>query len=136
MKTAIEVARDWLVTAEISSKAKMYEQSLYAMEMSVEIAFKAVLLSFKHDAPKVHDISEIAREYLAGNRKLPKEFLEGLEGYLNTFNVLLGFRPIVGYGFEERFEKWDFSVEARRLLPECTKIVSACEGAIESASKK
>lgn len=136
MKTVIEAARDWLATAEMSSKSKRYEQSLYAMEMSVEIAFKAVLLSLKLEVPKVHDISEIAREYLAGNRKLPKEFLEGLEDYLNTFNVLLGFRPIVGYGFEETFGKWDFSTEARKLLPECTKIVSACEGAIGSASKK
>jgi HEPN domain-containing protein len=136
VKTAIEVAMDWLATAEMSLKDKRYEQSLYSMEMSVEIAFKAVLISLKHEVPKVHDISEIAREYLAGNQKLPEGFLGGLEDYLSTFNILLGFRPIVGYGFGEKFEKWDFSAEAKRLLPECTKIVSACDGAIKSVSKK
>lgn len=132
MKTAIEAANDWLKTAEASLKVGLYEQSLYSMEMSVEIAFKAVLLSLNVEYPKIHDITEIARYHLSGNGKLPKAFKEGLQDYLATFNLLLGFRPIVAYGFGERFQGEDFKGRARRLLPECKKIISACEKAIKA----
>ncbi len=131
VKTAIEVSKDWLSTAEMSSKMGLYEQSLYAMEMSVEIAFKAVLRSLSIEFPKVHDITDAAREYLSGNGKLPGGFREGLQDYIATFNSLLGYRPIVGYGFDERFQNVDFEEKAKRLLPKSKEVVLACEAAIK-----
>jgi HEPN domain-containing protein len=101
------------------------------MEMSVEIAFKAVLRSLSIEFPKVHDITDAAREYLSGNGKLPGGFREGLQDYIATFNSLLGYRPIVGYGFDERFQNVDFEEKAKRLLPKSKEVVLACEAAIK-----
>lgn len=130
VKTAIDVARSWLRSAEVNFEAEEYEQSLYSMEMSVEIAFKAVLTAVNVEVPKVHDIADLAMAYLGANKKLPADLINGLESYLTTFNLLLDFRPIVGYGFEEKFRNKDFKTWAKELLPESKRIVSACAKAV------
>ena len=135
VKPPIETAKDWLQTAELTLDAKKYEQSLYALEMSVEIAFKAVLLSVRVEAPKAHDIRKIVHTYLVGNKKMPKQFLGDLDDYISTFGTLLRLRPLVGYGFESDVEKGVLEDQAKELWAKCSKIVIACQGAIKNAEK-
>ncbi len=134
--TPIDTAKDWLEVAEIASDAKKYEQSLYALEMSVEIAFKAVLMSVNVEAPKVHDIRRVLRTFLIGNKSMPKAFTKELDGYISTFEDLLRLRPFVGYGFENGAGKKMMEEQAKAMLPKCAKIVSACEDAIGHVQKK
>jgi HEPN domain-containing protein len=130
VKEPIEVSKDWLKTADITFKIGRYEQTLYSLEMAAEIAFKAVLLSLNLEVPKVHDIRKIIRTFLAGNKKVPKEFSNDLDEYLSTFEVLLRMRSIVGYGFENYMEKGHLEEEAQKMLSKCSKLVKSSEGAI------
>ena len=131
VKKTIEVARDWLQTAEAALGAEKYGQSLYSLEMAVEIAFKAVLESVHVEVPKVHDIRKVIMTFLAGNKKMPKDFLDQLEDYLLTFEGLLRIRSMVGYGFESNMDEAQLASKARKLIPKCSKIVSSCEDAIK-----
>lgn len=135
VKRPIEVAGNWLQTAEVAFGAEKYEQSLYSLEMAVEIAFKAVLESVHVEVPKVHDTRRTIRTFLTGNKKMPKDFLEQLDDYLLIFEGLLRIRSMVGYGFESNMDKEQLAGEARKLLPKCAKIVSSCEKAIKNAEK-
>ena len=131
VKQPIDTAMNWLKVAQLAFERKIYEQSIYALEMSVEIAFKAVLLSVKVEAPRVHDIRKVIDIYLAGNRRLPKTFTGSLDSYLSTFDELLKLRPFVGYGFESEIGRKELDVRAKRLLSECSRLVAACGRAIK-----
>jgi HEPN domain-containing protein len=135
VKTPIETSKDWLKTAEITLNAERYGQSLYALEMSVEIAFKAVLLSIHVEVPKVHDIRKTVKTFLSGNKKMPKKFADELDDYLSTFENLLSLRSIVGYGFESGLESAELEKQAESLVPKCHKIIIACEYAIKNIEK-
>lgn len=131
VRTPIETAKGWLKTAEVAFDAGIYEQSLYALEMSVEIALKAVLIATHVEVPKVHDITDVVRTFLVHNKKLPKEFADNIPDYLSTFKSLVEIRPFVGYGFENKNERIWFDKQAQELMPKCTKIVKSCENAIK-----
>jgi len=135
VKKPIDTARDWLIAAEATMEAEKYEQSLYSMEMSVEIAFKAVLISVKADAPKLHDVRRVLNTMLSGSRKVPKEFIANLDSYTSTFGTLLSIRSMVGYGFESGTASMELDKQAKELLPKCRAIVKACEEAVKHAEK-
>ena len=113
VKTPMAVAKSWLRNANRNMGDREYELSLYSLEMAVEIAFKAVLISINIDPPKVHDIRDTIRISLNGNKKISKQFSEGLDGYLSTFGELLSLRSMAGYGFEVGIE----SAELRKQKP-------------------
>lgn len=129
----IKTAKDWLQMAEMAVEANKYAQATYSMEMATEIALKAVLIAVRVEVPKVHDIRKAARMFLAGNKSLPRPFVEGLDGYLATFETLLRLRPIVGYGFETGTNKQYLKEQAEELLPKCSNILAECEKAIRHA---
>ncbi len=135
IKRPIEAAEDWLQTAEAALKAEKYDQSLYSLEMAVEIAFKAVLNSVHVEVPKIHDIRKSIRVFLAGNKKMPEDFLSQLDDYLAIFESLLRMRSAVGYGFETSMDDKQLANEAKALLPKCSKIISSCRGAINKVEK-
>ena len=132
----IDAAKDWLKMAELAMEVRKYAQAAYSLEMAVEIALKAVLISVHVEVPKVHDIRKAARMFLAGNRSLPKSFLEELDDFLATFETLLRLRPIVGYGFETGTAKSDIKEQAERLLPKCKIIIAECEKAAKHVDKE
>lgn len=136
VKKAIETAKDWLETADITLSAKRYEQSIYSLEMSVEIALKAVLIELNVDVPKVHDIRNVAVTFLRGNSKVPKQFLLDLGGFLTDFDTLLRLRSAVGYGFETGFDASKLKKIADELYSKGERIVEACEEAIEFIGRK
>ncbi|MEM3572450.1 MAG: HEPN domain-containing protein [Candidatus Micrarchaeaceae archaeon] len=131
VKTPIETAKDWLQTAELALNAGRYEQAIYALEMSVEIAFKAVLISMRVEVPKVHDIRKPISLFLQGNKAVPKDFLNELDDYISTFKTLLSLRSMVGYGFEGGFENIDMKKQAEILFTKCRRIIAACETAVQ-----
>lgn len=131
----IETAKDWLEMAELAMEAGKYAQTAYSLEMAVEIALKAVLIAVHVEVPKVHDIRKAAKMFLAGNRSLPKSFLEELDGFLATFETLLRLRPIVGYGFEAGAAKSDIKEQAERLLPKCAIVITECGKAVKHLEK-
>lgn len=135
VKRPIDTAWDWFQTAEMALRGGKPEQALYALEMSVEIALKAVLVSMRVEVPKVHDIRRVARTFLTGSKVLPKSFLENLDGYIATFETLLSMRSMVGYGFEGENEEKELEAQAKALMPECKKIIAACEEAIRKAAR-
>jgi len=136
VKTPIETAKDWLDTAKITSNAGRYEQSLYALEISVEIALKAVLISVHVEVPKVHDIRKTVKTFLLGNKKIPKSFIDQLDDYSSTFATLLMLRSIVGYGFEGGIDSAEIERQAKILLPKCSDMIATCENAIKHIDGK
>ena len=96
----IETAKDWLEMAELAMEAGKYAQTAYSLEMAVEIALKAGPYCSSRGGAESARHKEGGQMFLAGNRSLPKSFLEELDGFLATFETLLRLRPIVGYGFE------------------------------------
>ncbi len=126
----IDVAKDWLKSAELLKSVKRYEQSLYAMEMAAEIALKAVLLATNTEFPKVHDIRKAAMLFLSGNKKMPKQFTSNLDGHMKAFETLLRLRSFAGYGFESSIDPKELEQQAQTLLPKCKELVKGCEIAI------
>jgi HEPN domain-containing protein len=133
--TAIEAAKDWLKSAELNLNAGMPAQSLYSLEMAVEIAFKAVLISLDIEVPKVHDIEKTIRAHIAVDGRMPKWFLDELEDYLSTFGTLLELRMPAGYVFEQGFKKEGIEQEAKMLIPKCRKILQSCEKVVKAIDK-
>lgn len=131
----IETAKDWLQTAKITSDAGIYGQSIYALEMAVEIALKAVLLSVHVDVPKVHDVRKTVKTFIVGNKDVPKSFRDGLDHYMPIFETLLNLRAMVGYGFEGGAESKELEMQAKTLIPKCSEIILACEKAIKIIGK-
>lgn len=129
----IDTAEDWFQTGEMAFNGGKPEQALYALEMSVEIALKTVLISMRVEVPKVHDIRRVARTFLAENKALPKPFRDNFDTYIATFETLLSIRSMVGYGFEGEKEKKELEAQAKSLIPECARIIRACEEAIRKA---
>jgi HEPN domain-containing protein len=131
VKAPIAVAESWLRNANRNLSDKEYELSIYSLEMAVEIAFKAVLISINIDPPKVHDIRDTIRISLDGNKKISKQFSEMLDGYLSTFGELLSLRPMAGYGFEGNIESAELRKQNESLIPKCSRIVQACENEVK-----
>jgi HEPN domain-containing protein len=136
VKTPIESAEEWLDMADLALSKKLYEQSLYAMEMASEIALKGVLMAIKISVPKTHNIGDTVRTYLYGNQKLSQEFLEHLPTFLEDFKTLLELRPAVGYGFESRLSHDELASKAIMLMPRCTKLVKECAAETVRVIKK
>ena len=130
VNSPVEVAKDWLKSAELLKGVKRYEQSLYAMEMASEIALKTVLLATKTEFPKVHDIRKAVMLFLSGNKKVPKQFANNLDSHMKTFETLLRLRSFAGYGFESSMDPKELEQQAQSLLPKCKELVKDCESAI------
>ena len=136
IERAIETSRNWYETARITTAAGIYSQAFYSLEMSAEIALKAVLISLHVEVPKVHDIRKIARMYLAGNKSVPQTFLGKLDEILEIFESLLRMRSMIGYGFEGILDKEDLRKQLDILLPQCSDLVEQCEIAIQYLERK
>ncbi|MHB1708590.1 MAG: HEPN domain-containing protein [Thermoplasmataceae archaeon] len=136
VERAMETSKNWYETARIAASAGIYSQALYSLEMSVEIALKAVLISLHVEVPKAHDIRKVVRVYIAGNKSLPHTFLNKLDNILEVFESLLRMRSMVGYGFEGVLDKEELQKQVNVMLPQCSDLVDECEKAIQHIDKK
>lgn len=136
MEDAIETATVWLGTASAAMKGRFYTTALYSMEMTVEIALKAVLIEFGVNVPKLHNVTDVLRMTLDERRSaLPKEFREQQEMILSTYNDLLEIRPQVGYTFEAGAVV-NPKAKAEAYLPKAKKVVELCGLALKHIRSK
>ncbi len=99
VKSALDNASRWYSTAKEAYAAKNYDNSVYAMEMALEIGLKAVLISEGVDYPKIHDVTAVIRMSL--NADINKKGInqDTVDDMLSTMQVLLKYRNAAGYMF-------------------------------------
>ena len=55
---AIESAKRWLSSSSANAERGNYDLEVYSLEMSIEIALKALVFSTGTDVPKTHSIGD------------------------------------------------------------------------------
>ncbi len=99
VKSALDNALRWWDTSKKSYYAGNYDNSVYAMEMSLEIGLKAVLIKNGIDYPKIHDITGVIRMSFPANMKGNGLEQKEIDNMLDTMQVLLRYRNSAGYMF-------------------------------------
>ncbi len=130
-KRAIRDAEEWFKSALLNKQAENYSKCVYALEMSVEIALKAILILSGKDYPKRHDVFDLLEETVLGNPgKFSEEFQERLPEIRRTFRVLLSSRAASGYGFDSQGKEEDFRNIVNQYHLASEQILSLCRGEI------
>ncbi len=139
-KAALDALGDaarWLNSAKRSGESGDYNLGIYALEMSVEIALKGVLIALGIDYPKVHDILPSVRlaikEYKS---KLPTIFVNNEAFILDTLRELLKLRGPAGYTFSSNIKIADLEGDYKKYLSSSVKTLELCKNAIGLLSKR
>lgn len=129
---AMKIAKNWLLTAETMADKKIYNTALYSEEMAVEIALKALLLSFHVEPPKMHNIIEIVDSKIINSEKLSKEKREEIREITRyLLPELLVNRQVSGYTFNYNIDKKDLETLALKYLDLTRNAVKLCNNIIE-----
>lgn len=131
---AVGSADRWLDSAKLNAKSGNYDAALYSLEMSVEIALKAVLLSLEIDVPRVHAINDAVTLALQ-DRRAPKEFKDKVPTVLSTFNALLSLRSVGGYVFETRASLADLKTLYGKYKEEAEGVVKLCGDSVRKITE-
>lgn len=133
---ALDDALRWLNSARRSGDSGDYNLGIYGLEMSLEIALKAVLIALKVDYPKVHDILPVIRLAIKENRsKLPEAFVNNESFVLDTLRELLKLRGPAGYTFSSNIKIADLEGDYKRYLKDVTKIFALCKDSVALLNK-
>lgn len=133
-KRAIRDAEEWFKSATLNKQAGNHSKSVYALEMAVEIALKAILILSGKDYPKRHDVFDLLEEtILSSPGKFSEEFREKLPEVRRTFRVLLSSRAASGYGFDSQGREEDFRNIVDHYYAASEKILLLCKDQIENA---
>ncbi len=136
-KAAIERAKEWLKSATLNRDNDNYAKNLYDLEMSLELAIKAVMLALGKNFPKKHEIGTLFRQTAIANKnKLPKELNESLEEIETTFNELLELKAASGYNFESDVSKEDFKAFSKKYHNKAVNSIGLCERAVSFMNKR
>lgn len=128
---ALSDSRGWLRTAISSAEKGDYNIGIYSLEMAVEIALKAVLISLNVAYPKTHDIMAIFVSAIdKGRSSLPNEFVENETFIVDTFRELLKMRGPAGYTFSSNFNIKDLKGDFKKYLVSAEKIIKLCEESV------
>ncbi len=133
---ALKGAERWLGASQTEAGDGNYDIALYGLEMAVEIALKAVMLSLGADVPKIHDIRDAVAKAVKGDGRVPEEFVASLDEITIMFKRLLDLRQVSGYTFEAEGELRKLEAEYNGIAAPAKKAVSACEKAVHSVSGK
>ncbi len=129
---AMKIAKNWLLTAETMADKKIYNTALYSEEMAVEIALKALLLSFHVEPPKMHNIIEIVDSKIINSEKLSKEKREEIKEITRyLLPELLVNKQVSGYAFNYNIDKKDLETLALKYLDLTRNAVKLCNNIIE-----
>jgi HEPN domain-containing protein len=131
---AVRSAKRWLVSAELNAGKGNYDSALYSLEMSVEIAMKAVLLSIGIDVPKSHRIGDVFTASVRDEKRLPEEFKRHVEECVDIFNALLELRAAGGYMFESKTTMDELRTEYERYRKDAENVVGLCAVAVHAAT--
>ena len=133
---AMKIAENWLLTAETMTEKKIYNTALYSEEMAVEIALKALLLSFHIEPPKIHNIIEIVNSKIINSEKLSKEKREEIKEITRyLLPELLVNRQVSGYTFNYNIDKKDLEALALKYLELTRNAVKLCNDIIKENLK-
>lgn len=127
---AVASAKRWLNSAGRNAGGGDYDTALYSLEMSVEIALKAVLFALGLEVPRMRSISDLATEALKGDSRLPKEFREETDSMVGTFNALINLRPTSGYMFETTSTLTELKKKYEAYKGNAERTVDLCENAV------
>ncbi len=131
-KSAIKDAKEWLKSARLMKENGLYGKAVYALEMSLEIAMKAVLIATHKDFPKKHDISDLLEDaVLIDKKKFPNKFVDELDEMKSVFSDLLRLRNIGGYSFRSGSAEGLLKKEAADKIDSVEKFVDLCEKAVD-----
>jgi HEPN domain-containing protein len=130
VKAAMANAETWLGSANSNYRDKHFSASLYSLEMSAEIALKAVLLSVNVNVPRIHDVSAIVIKYSNENKKLAK-IKENEKFVREVFSDLLMFRNSAGYMFEYRKSEKEFKELIEEYLPQVKLLLGICKASLK-----
>lgn len=125
-KLAIERAGDWLKGAESAYKDGRWNDVVYCSQMCVEQSVKAVLLLFKIDYPKEHDVSGIFMETVE-RLDVPSWFRKEARNIARKLSELSNLRGLAGYGFEKGVGRDFFKDYAPEALESARKIHDLCK---------
>ncbi len=128
---AIADSKMWMRSAVSAGERGDYNIGIYSLEMSVEIAIKAVLIHMDEIYPKKHDIAAFFINSVEKNtKKLPKDFIKEQEFIVTTFIGLLKMRGTAGYSFSSNMEITHLKDNFNKYLEASRKILALCEKAI------
>jgi HEPN domain-containing protein len=135
-RRAIEDAREWFDSARLNLGAGNFSKSVYALEMAVEIAMKAILIASARDYPKRHDVYDLLEEAVMSNPgKFSLKFKSSLPAIKSCFRALLNFRTASGYGFDTHAKTDDFREVADRYYSRVEEILNLCQSETDKLAK-
>ncbi len=122
----------WLRTCDASRKAGIPASALYSLEMSVEMALKAVLCGLGIEVPKAHNVTNQIREVARHDARIPKEFRERMDKIASTFSTLVEYRAPSGYSFEYNLSDEELERKLDSLYDDSKEIIELCRRAVAS----
>ncbi len=130
-KDAIENAKRWLSSSSANAERGNYDLAVYSLEMSMEIALKALVFSAEADIPKTHSIGDRVMKIVREDVNLSRSIGGQIEEVVHTFNSLSTLRSISGYIYETRSTLEDMRKIYEKFARETARIVGLCEKAID-----
>jgi HEPN domain-containing protein len=128
---AIESAQRWLQAAKLNAKIGNYDSALYSLEMSTEIALKAVLLALGIDIPKTHNIADVFAKSVSSDKKALKAFKGEIDVTIDVFRSLLELRNISGYIYETRYNMNALKDKYDLYIKSSEEIIEICQGFVK-----
>ena len=131
IEAALETSRLWFKAAEDTRKGGSYNVSLYSLEMSLEIALKAILMTMRIDPPKTHDVGNVVKRILVElkNKDIDKREITEI---VDLFYVLLGLRNESGYMYDSRMSNSSFKELVDKYFEATQKDLEKCRRIIRS----
>ena len=109
---------------------------VYSLEMSIEIALKALVFSTGMDVPKTHSIGDRVTKIVMEDVNLARRLGGEIDEFVHTFNSLSTLKSISGYIYETRSTLDDMRRTYEKFAREVTRIVGLCDKAIGSKKQK
>lgn len=124
---AIESAGRWMKAAELNAGVGNYDSALYSLEMSAEIALKAVLLALRIDIPKTHNIADVFLQSVGEDKRASNAFGPNVGRMIETFRTLLELRSVSGYIYETRYNMGALKAKYESNIDDVVEIVDSCK---------
>ncbi len=129
-------SKRWLKSCDANAKNKLYGIALYSLEMSVEMALKAVLYKLGMEVPKAHNIAGQIRAAIRENRHAGEGLKARIDKITDVFSALIEYRAPSGYAFEYNYTENEFKRKLGEIYPEAKEIVELCDKFVSSSGGK
>ena len=129
---ALSKSRSWYLSAEINAQRNQYDIAVYSLEMSMEIALKALLLVFNTDVPRTHNIGNLVLKKLRDSKSISPGDADRLTGYVDEYYDLLRMRNVAGYGYEAHPESKRMENAFNQYIGIVKDTIDLCENIVNS----